>query len=133
MRLIIDNNILFSLLKPDSFNSYLFDTFIVGCYAPKFILDEFKNHEDECRLKSKLSKDDFEKQKQKVIDRITILEVINKEFLLKAENSCSDEDDEPYIALGLQLNMSIWSNNKHLKEQNLVDVFTTADLVKLLN
>lgn len=133
MRLIIDNNILFSLLKPDSFNSYLFDTFVVGCYAPRFILDEFKNHEDECRLKSKLSKDDFEKQKQKVIDRITILEEIDEAFLLKAEDSCPDEDDEPYIALGLQLNMPIWSNDKHLKQQSLVNVFTTTELIELLS
>jgi len=54
-------------------------------------------------------------------------------FVEKAEEISPDPKDISYIALALKLNANIWSNDKDLKnKQNLVKVYSTNDLLKLL-
>ena len=54
-------------------------------------------------------------------------------FVEKAEEISPDPKDMSYIALALKLNANIWSNDKDLKnKQNLVKVYSTNDLLKLL-
>lgn len=43
-----------------------------------------------------------------------------------------DEKDSPFLALALHLDSSIWSNDKHLKRQKLVQAYTTLELARLL-
>ena len=133
MRLIIDNNILFSLMKPDSTNSHLFSIMNVEFLSPEFINNEFKKYEDECLLKSKLSKLDFIKRKKEILDKIKFIKFSEYEkFIKNAELYTKDIDDSPYIALALKLNYPIWSNDKRLKEQNKVKVFSTEDIIEIL-
>ena len=44
-----------------------------------------------------------------------------------------DEKDAPILALALQLCCLIWSNDKHFKKQKTAKVYTTADLLALLD
>ncbi len=133
MRIIIDNNILFSLMKPDSINSHLFSIIRAEFFAPDFIKQEFTKYEEECFLKSRLSKEDFTKRKKEVFSRIKFVDFLEYKFFIKeAKNSILDTDDFPYIALGLKLNCPIWSNDKDLKKQDKVKVFSTKDIVEVL-
>jgi predicted nucleic acid-binding protein len=50
----------------------------------------------------------------------------------KARRISPDPDDVQYFALALKLDASIWSNDKNLKNQNIVKVFSTDELVKIL-
>ena len=43
----------------------------------------------------------------------------------------SDSKDIDFLALALSINASIWSNDPHFKQQSLIKVFTTEDLLKL--
>jgi predicted nucleic acid-binding protein len=43
-----------------------------------------------------------------------------------------DEKDSPFLALALHLDSSIWSNDKHLRQQKLVRTYTTLELAILL-
>ena len=132
MRLIIDNNILFSLMKPDSTNSHLFSIMKVEFLAPEFINNEFKKYEDECLLKSKLSKIDFIKRKKEIFDKIKFIKFSEYEELIKeAKSYTKDIDDAPYIALALKLGCSIWSNDKRLKEQSKIKVLSTEDIIEI--
>lgn len=133
MKLILDNNILFSLMKPFSADSYLFSSLSVEFFAPEFIKSEFNKYKEICLFKSGLSEHEFELRLNDIKDKVKFSKLPEyKSFLKKAKGSVPDPDDEPYIAVALFLNAAIWSNDPHLKQQSLVKVFTTKELVDKL-
>lgn len=133
MKLIIDNNILFSLIKPDSIASKIFSFLNSEFIAPSFIQHEFDKYEEECLKKSKLSKRDFIKRKNEIFSRITFIGTDSyKEFIQEAIKCLIDEDDAPYLALALKVKAPIWSNDKDLKKQDKVTILSTEDLVNVL-
>ena len=132
MDLIIDANILFAALIKDSISIDLIFSDNINLFAPEFLLLEFKKHKEEILNKTKRTEKEFN-------DIFTILEslitIIPKEdfeeFMEKAKNISPDENDAPYFALALKLNIPIWSNDKKLKEQNLVKVYSTEQINSL--
>ncbi len=120
-------------MKPDSTNSHLFSIMSIEFLAPEFINYEFKKYEDECLLKSKLSKIDFIKRKKEILDKIKFIKFLEYEELIKeAKSYIKDIDDAPYLALALKLNCPVWSNDKRLKEQNKVKILSTEDIIEIL-
>lgn len=133
MRLILDNNIFFSLLNPFSINSYLFSSINAEFCAPEFIKQELEEHKEECLAKSGLSEHEFEIRQKEIEESIKFFKFFEfKEFFKEAINSLEDLEDSPYLALALSRNSAIWSNDKHLKKQSLSKVFSTEELVKML-
>ena len=64
MRLVIDTNVAFSLLKKDSFTRRLSQEHSLELYSHKFILDELGEHSEElCKLIN-VSEDKFERIKE---------------------------------------------------------------------
>ena len=131
MKLVIDNNILFSLMKPSSVNSYVFASLAVDFCAPYILNDEFDKHKIECLSKSGLSKSEFRERFREIESQITFIPQSQFEHLF-TKVRMSDADDIPYVAAALSANASIWSNDSDLQEQSLVTVFTTAELVDML-
>lgn len=132
MRLVLDNNIFFSLMKPDSANSYLFSSIKAEFCAPEFMKSEFDKYKEDCLSKSKLSEHEFETRQAEVEENIKFFKSSEyKEFIKEALAALSDPDDSDFLALALFIKSLIWSNDPHLKEQQLVPVFTTSDLIKL--
>jgi len=132
MKLVLDNNSLFSVMNPMSTSAYLFASIKSKFIAPKFIKSELDEHKEECLIKSKLSKHEFDIWQKEVFQSIEFFEASKYEsFLDKSADLISDPDDVDFLALALLTKSSIWSNDPHLKEQSLVRVFTTSDLVKL--
>ena len=133
MKLIIDNNILFSLLKEDSSASKIIEITNIEMYAPDFIISEFEEHRNECMKKSGLKEEDFKKRFNMIIQRIAFVK--SSEYKNQIHNALtiiSDKDDAPYIALGLNLKIPIWSNDPDLKEQSTIEVYTTKELLNKL-
>jgi len=82
--------------------------------------------------KSGLSEHEFEIRKAEIESSIKFVKESEYEsFLKKTKDSLSDLDDIDFLALALSINSSIWSNDPHLKEQPLVSVFTTAELISM--
>lgn len=132
MKLVLDNNIFFSLMNPKSVNSYLFSSIKSKFVAPDFIKLELEKYKEECLIKSGLSKQEFEIRQKEIESEIEFTELSEyKRFLKESIKTLSDPKDSPYLALALLINSSIWSNDSHLKEQSLVEVFTTSELIKL--
>jgi len=50
-----------------------------------------------------------------------------------AKKISPDINDALYFALALKLNCPIWSNDKRLKEQKYIQIYSTEDLVEYLN
>jgi len=133
MGIIIDNNILFSLMKPDSTNSSLFDSINLEFFAPIFVIKEFRKYREECMRKSGLSEKDFKKREEYIFDKIELIEFEEYENQLeRAEKICPDPDDVSYFALALKLDLPIWSNDTLLKNQNRVKILSTGDMIKLM-
>ena len=130
--MIIDNNILFSLMKPDSKNSSLFSILEVYFIAPSFILQEFNKYYEDCQKKSGLSKELFENRKKEILKNIRLFEFKEfRSFLNRAMKNTPDQDDAPYFALALKLNLPIWSNDSDLKKQDKVKIFDTKEIIDL--
>src|SRR3989344_5802280 len=131
MRLVLDNNIFFSLMNPDSIASYLFFSLKAEFFAPEFIKSEFNEYKEVCLFKSGLSEHEFELRQKEVGEDIKFFELSKYEdFLEKATALLSDPDDVDFLALALFINAAIWSNDPHFKEQSLVRIFTTKELVE---
>ena len=132
MRLVLDNNSLFSIINPKSVSAYLFASIRSGFIAPEFIKKELNKYRELCLFKSKLSEHEFEIRQKEIFKTIEFFkESKYDELLTKAIKSLPDPEDSPYLALALLTNSAIWSNDLHLKEQSLVSVFTTEDLVRM--
>ena len=133
MKLVLDNSSLFSIMNPNSVSAYLFSSIKAEFFAPEFIKLELDKYKESCVSKSGLSKHEFEIRQTEVERNIEFSEESEyDEFLDKAIKNLPDPKDAPYLALALSLNASIWSNDSHLKEQSLVKVLSTSELVKLL-
>ena len=130
--MILDNNILFALMKPDSAASAIFKLGFTF-EAPQFVLSEFEEHENECLKKSGLTRKQFIGRKAEVFNRIKLVEFGSyKKFLKKALDVVEDEDDAPYVALALATGTPIWSNDSSLKKTQGIAVLSTEDVVNLL-
>ena len=133
MKLVLDNNILFSLMNPNSVNTYLFFSLNVKFIAPEFIKSEFNKYKEDCLFKSKLSEHEFEIRQVEVESNIDFFKLLEYKYFLKESSKVMpDQDDIDFLALALKLNCSIWSNDFHFKQQSLIKVFTTAELINKL-
>ena len=136
MRLVLDNNVLFSVMNPGSAASYLFSLLRSDFFAPEFIKSEFNKYNEDCLSKSGLSEHEFEMRLQEVEKSVKFIESSEYDSQMdKAIESLRDDPkDSPYVALALSINSAIWSNDPHLKQQSLAEVFTTKELIdKLLD
>ena len=129
MELVIDSNILFAALIKNSATSEIL--FKHTLYAPEFIFEEFNKYKEYLKDKTKREEDEFEKFLD-LFERNVIL--VPKEeyskFITEAEKISTDEKDVLYFALALKLKCGIWSNDKKLKTQNKVKVYSTEELLK---
>jgi|SRR3989344_1537880 len=135
MRLVIDANIAFSLLKKDSFTRRLAKEHSLDLYSHKFILDELEEHSEELCNLLKVSEDKFERIKEILLGLVNLKVKVSPQQLNRATSLISDPEDKPYLALALKLNCPIWSNDSHFKEPsviNLVKVFKTNELSEFL-
>ena len=133
MNLIIDANVLFSTLIKEGKSSEILLDFKFKFFTPEFIISEFKKHKDEILDKSHRSEYEIERLFDIAEEIIKIIP--QEEFSDKIDEAkliCPDINDIMYFALALELNCPIWSNDRKLKEQNKVKIYSTEDLIKIL-
>jgi len=131
--LVLDANILFATLVKDGTTSRLFFLDSLHLYAPEFLLEEFKKYESDIRAKTHRDAQDFERILSTFRDRLTFIAKDDvADSLEDAKRVSPDPKDVPYLVVAIKLGISIWSNDKHLKEQQRVKVLATRDLVKIL-
>ena len=132
MQLVIDANIIMSILinpgKP-------LDTFFreeIEIFAPELLFEEIDANKDLIIKKTEFNKKeintfiDILKSKIKIIPEEEFLE-----YREKSEKVCPDPKDITYFALALHLQCPIWSNEKKLKQQSEIRVYASHDLIKL--
>jgi len=134
MQLVIDANILFAALiaRKKSLDIILRPNIEVA--APEFIKQEWKEHQEEIAKKAGLSYDEamafFIILTEKV--RFYTPEEIKQE-MEEIKDTIKDADDIEYLALALKLNCPLWSEDKDLKEQSVVKVINTKELLERIS
>jgi predicted nucleic acid-binding protein len=134
MKLVIDANILFSALIREGKTAEILLNLFCDTYTPSFIFEEFENHYLEILRKTERSEEEimdllgYIKQLIKIIPTTYFEEEVET-----AKKISPDINDALYFALALKLNCPIWSNDKRLKEQKYIQIYSTEDLVEYLN
>lgn len=132
--LVIDANILFSALIKNSVTAKLIFEEEIILYTSEFIVDEFLKYQNLILKKTSRTRNEFIQIMHMLKD---IIKIIPKEeyskFMEEAENISPDEKDVLYFALALKLKCGIWSNDKKLKTQDKVKIYSTEDIKNLLN
>jgi predicted nucleic acid-binding protein len=130
MKLVADANILFSLARPDSVASRLVTDYRIKLYSPRYVLSEIAEHKEEVSKKTGQPYDKIIERLKDLVDYAESEEY--KALMSQAGRVLKDAEDAPYLALALKLRVPIWSNDRHLKEQEKIPVFSTKELVELL-
>ncbi len=143
MKLVVDTNIVFStLLNPHSVIGEILmniqDEFTF--FAPEILKKELERYAPKIAAYSKLSPSDLADIEKAVLSTITFIseDTISEQSWIRALDLTKDvdEDDTPFIALGIELDAKVWTGDKVLSDglskKGADVVITTADLKKLI-
>ena len=131
MKLVADANILFSCLIKEGKTIELFLNPFLKLHAPEFLLEEFEKYKKEILNKTNRTQEEFDNIFNILKEIITLIPMKKFEnYFEEAKIFCPDKNDVNYFALALKLNCPIWSNDKKLKQQDKIKVYSTRDLIK---
>jgi predicted nucleic acid-binding protein len=137
--LVADTNILISaLLKDHSINAKLIESGYFIVYFPEYGLRELEGYKDYIKAKrQKRSQilafeyaERFILKSVQIVPHDTYSHKIKDAFQIMKE---IDEKDAPILALAMLLCCPVWSNDKHFQRQKATSVYTTRDLLGLLD
>ena len=136
MELVVDANILFSLLiaSKHSKQADFFFSEELKLYAPERILVECKEHLSEISKKAGLGEKDIELLITLFSAHVELLSFAEfSAYLPEAKKVSPDPADVEYLAVALKLRCALWSQDKQLKSQSVIKVLSTSELLKLLS
>lgn len=132
MDLVVDANVLFSALIKDSFAYNLLFSGSFHLFTPEYIFTELEKHKEEILEKTERTTEKFFRLLETLKRRIVIVPLEELvPYVEEAEKLTPDPEDMAYFALALKLNCAIWSNDKKLKEQDKIKVYSTHELTKI--
>jgi len=137
MKIVLDSNILFSALISGK-EFYVDILKALKIYVPDFIFAEISKYEDTIIKKTKMGKE-FSFFIKELFSEITVIPrlAISKKNYKKALALCDEIDpkDTPYLALSLELNIPLWTNDKKLIQglikKGYTKIITTEEIFKL--
>lgn len=132
MDLVIDANILFSVLIKRGKTEELILHEDTHVFAPEFIFEEFDKYTNLIKEKTERSKEELDEMLDILKKKIkTIPNEETEKFIPEAQKICPDPSDVEYFALALKLHCPLWSQDKALKQQKVIKVYSTEELNKL--
>jgi predicted nucleic acid-binding protein len=136
MKLVIDTNRLVAALIKSSVTREIILSDKFELYSPNYILTEINKNRDFLIKKANIKAIDFEEILVTLLDHIHLIpfEEFKSRYLeaLKIMNGI-DPDDTAFLALGLSLKVNgIWTEDNHFREQNILKVYSTKDLLEML-
>jgi|SRR3989344_8530180 len=130
MKFAVDTNILMTFFWENSFTKGVLVDKDFEFFAPEYALEEINRNKSEILRKTRISTDKFKELKKDLAICVEFIPLEEySEFLEKAKNILNKEDID-FIALALKLNLPLWSNDKGMKKQSLVKVYTTSKFLR---
>lgn len=135
MRLVIDANILVAALLKDATTRQILLEDDLEFFAPEYLLTEIERTLKNPRIRRRipLNDKDLSELSSAIMSRVIFVpEKIFLSFIKRSLPLVTHIEDAPYIALGLALKIPLWSNDSVLKKQRKVIIYTTPELIELL-
>lgn len=136
MKLIIDTNVLISGLIKDSTTRRILFGEKFTFYIPEKVIVEVNKYIPEICQKSNLTQIEIQTLLNLILEHLNVVPLENyQKKLEKAREIMStiDEKDTQFIALAISFkNNGIWSNDKHIRKQEKIKVYTTSEIIKIL-
>ena|SRR3989344_4591830 len=132
-KIVADTNIIIAAILHDGDTRKIFCSTQVHFFAPERIIIKIKINETELLQKKNQSKAAFDEKYQLIFNQLTIIPHQQYESYQLVTQNClprAHQDDWPFIALALHLNCPLWSNDLALKQQKVVPVYTTKELIQ---
>lgn len=133
MQLVVDANVLVSALVADSKTRELIVLLEPSLCTPEIIHDEIDRHHETIVAKSGLDDDRVQQFLDLLFQHIETVPIDDfHHHIERAENAIgdTDPDDVLYVACALGYDAGIWSDDSDYDQQDLVPVFTTADVIE---
>lgn len=133
MQFIVDANVLLaSFLKDAKTRELLLDARLT-LFAPEHLITETTRHLEKSaalRKKIRISTQELKELFEFLTQRIETLPAkVYQPFLSEAMSLAPHREDAPYLAVALALRIPLWSNDKGLKNQTKVDVYSTSEVL----
>ncbi len=135
MNFVVDSNIIFSaLISPKGKTAELIFLNDLTLFSTETLDVELIEHKTEVIQKARLIESDFELLYIVLKSKIKFIRGEELDpFLELAKEICPDKDDVSFFAVALAKNLPLWSNDKLLKNQDVVKVISTSEIVKMLS
>ncbi|MBS3064859.1 MAG: PIN domain-containing protein [DPANN group archaeon] len=133
MKFVVDTNIILSALIKDSVTRKILADLNFEFFAPSFSLTEIMKYQEYICKKTLMTPRQFGNLLQTIFENIEIIPGdFYKNYLDEANELMKkiDLDDVPFLACAMVLNLEIWSDDKHFKQQDKIKVFTTSELIE---
>ena len=136
MKLVIDANVVISALIADSKTRELVVTLEPDLLTPAFVHDEVQNYEDLIVEKSGMEPERVTQFIDLLFQYIDVVPA--SEFYPAIESADeaigdTDPDDVLYLACAIACDAAIWSDDSDFEEQNMVETYSTSDLIDLFD
>ncbi|MBI2444963.1 hypothetical protein HYV43_01080 [Candidatus Micrarchaeota archaeon] len=136
MRLVVDTNRLMAALIKDSVSRRILFSPRFEFHTVALLRQEISKHEIEIAEKSSLPLSLFYRLTESLFQRTLVVDEIQVQACMPPAKDAMDSidpDDTPFIAAALAIGADgIWSDDRHFERQNLVPLFKTQDLFRLL-
>lgn len=130
--LVVDANIIIAGLLKNGLARKLLLSNNFKLSAPTLLQSEINRYLPSIVKKSGIKFDELQKLTHKIYTQIKFSDDFF-DWQQFAESIVPDENDSEYFALAFSLNIPLWSNDKKLKEQSIVQVISTHELLEILS
>lgn len=131
MELVVDANVLVAsfIRRGETRKLLLADDLVLA--APEFVFSELGEHRGEILKRTGRTSREFDLFLDIVKSRVRVVPAGDvRGFWKQAESLSPDPDDVAYFALALKTGCGIWSNDRRLKNQKRVEIWTTRELLQ---
>ena len=135
MEVVVDTNVIISALLRDGLTRRILLLAPFEMYTVPFTKQEIENHKGELLHKSGLDEDSFGHLLDLIFAKMVVVDrEVLEPFRKRAGSILKDIDpaDAPFLALAMALDCPVWSNDRDLKKQRVVKVYTTQEILELL-
>ena len=137
MKVVLDTNVLFTWFWKES----ILQKKILSCYAPEWALKELQKYQQEIQKKANISSQEFTKKVEALKKEIAFVAPrIYKETYKKVDQKIQPKkeyaflkEDLDFLSLAVYLQCPLWSNDKLLKEQDMITVLSTHEMILLFH
>ena len=133
MEFAVDTNILLTFFWQDSFTKGILLDQDFEFFAPEYALEEINRNKKEVIRKTKISQGKFEELKTDLAICVEFIPLKEYAKFLEKAMVIPNKEDVDFIALALKFNLPLWSNDKGMKEQSLVKIYSTDELLRKIN